>query len=427
MAHNACLFLTFGAFNPPNLTLVGAAKQDWSGWSKPPGVYHYAGVATEDATIGPVLTPTNNPIFSTWTPADSSGAARSTFQYGCRNATYGAATTPSYSSWDAAKGFQIGVKRSTYSIGSEVWCSFDWKYECLSNSSISGFEPTANYKSVFRWGDVEIRAKSTTWTGSSHTFVFSIRNNGSEVTTLSVTGVTNSTKQFMRIHVKLDATTGLIECDCNGTAQAASYTGQNTVATTSLASATYVYVGPPILDNNSTGCYAGAIAHVYFSTVGWSSGRPIAQWFAFGNGAGYLADGTMTNWLAQGTGATTVSNALLDYSDAKAARGYGYGAEALFTLPTLTTGNLSSSLLSIEIHGGKACNRDLVSAKRLSFGMSLSGVPTMGTAVAALALPTDTVSTPPATNYTPVVSEFFVNPAYTLSDWTNLRVRMVVL
>ena len=426
MPTSACLFLTFCAAGPPNLVLVGDAKQDFSNWSKPPGVYHNNGVATEDATIAPTLVPTNNSMFSTKSFLDSAGVGRGSWQYGCRNATYGAATTPSYTAWDAAKAFQIGIKRSTYSIGAELWCSFDWLFECLPNSSIAGFEPTAEYKSIFRWGDVEIRLKSTTWSGSSHTVVLSIRNNGSEVTTLTVTGVTNSTRQFMRIHVKLDATTGLIDCDCNGTAQAASYTGQNTVATTSLASATFVYVGPPILDNNSTGAYVGSIMHAYFSTTAWSTGRPFAVWYAPYT-AGFITDGTMTNWLAEGTGATTHSIGLNSYSDAKASRGYGAGAEALFVLPTLTTGNLASSILAIEIHCGKASNRDLVAAKRLSLGMSLSGVSTMGTIASAIALPTDTVSTPPATNYRPILSDFLINPAYTLSDWSNLRVRLAVL
>lgn len=426
MPTSACLFLTFFHGNPENTTLVGSAKQDWSSWAKQPGVFHNNGTATENETIAPTLSPGSNSPFQTWTPLDSAGIGRSTYQYGAKSSPFTGATTPTRASWDAAKGFQIGVKRSTYSIGAEVWCSFDWKFESLPNSSLAGFEPSSNYKSVFRWGDVEVRCKSTTWGGSSHTVVFGIRNNGSEVTTLSVSGVTNSTKQFMRIHVKLDASTGLIECECNGTTQAASYTNQNTVATTALASATFVYVGPPVFDDGST-AYVGGMAHAYFSTSAWSSGRPIAQFIYPGGGAGYLSDGTMTDWQADGTGATTVSDALLTWTDGKAARGYGAGAEALFALPSLTTGNLSSSLLSVEVHCGKASNRDLVAAKRLSLGTSLSGSSTMGTAASAIALPTDTGASPPATNYRPILSEFFVNPSLSISDWTNLKVRLQVL
>jgi len=430
MPTSACLFLPFFAQIPANTTLVGSAKQGWSKWAKPEGVFHYTGVATEDQTAACPLIPVNSfGFFRNVGDVDSSGFSRSAHVYGGYTSSYTGATSPTYSTYDSGKAFQLAVKRSTYGIGSEIWCSFDWRFECLPNSSVSGYEPTAEYKSVFRWGDVEIRCKSTTWTGSNHTVVFSIRNNGSEVTTLSVAGVTNSTRQFMRIHVKLDATTGLIDCDCNGTAQAASYTNQNTVTTTSLASAPFIYFGPPIFDNNSNTAYPGSITNAYFSTSAWSSGRPISEYYPFGDtvGSGVINSGTMTGWLAEGTGAGTVANALGNSGDAKAARGYGAGAEALFPMPAIVTGNLSSSVLAIEIHCLGVSNRDLVAAKRLSLGMSLSGVSTMGTSASAIALPTDVGVSPPATNYRHGLSEFFTNPAYTISDFTDLSVRFSVL
>lgn len=421
MATNANLFISFYPSQSPSLTAVGTAAQEWSRVGWPLDVYHYRGVATLNKALGCTLQPGGGTFVTTYTRTMSGGQSYTGHRYGA-SAKYDGTTTPSYATWTGQNCFQLGIKRATHNISNEVYVTFDWHQASFPNSSITGHEPTAEYKSIFRWGDVEIRFKSTTWTGSSHTVVLAIRNNGSEIATITVPGVTNSTEQFTRIHVKLDATGGLIDCECAGNGQSVSYTGQNTVNTISLSSAAFIYVGPPIADNNATQAYPCSITNVYMSSTGYSAGRPMAAVI------GITSDNTLSGWLPEGTAVSTLTNALSLATDAKAARGYGTGAYALLNLSTRSylgdLVGLQPDILSIELHAGKVSNRDLVIAKRLSLGISLNGVATMGSYARTVYLSTDSSGTPPAGAYVNVLSEFILNPPCTTADWANIKARL---
>jgi hypothetical protein len=408
--------MTTAAFVDFDVNLAGmddVGPSNWGDQRPVPGVFHYRGVATSDQSIG------TNAHGHTGRTANS-GA------YGLQGSAISGATRTTYVT---NKGVQMAIRRSVYSIGSEVWLTMDMKglANIGATSLSSAYEPTADWAQMFRWGDVSIRCKSATYEPPSspaqYTMLFSIRNNGTEVATLSVPNVLPTDWMFLTVYVKLDATTGAITCTIDGVAQSVAYTGQNTVAVIALASATEVYFSPWTLDNLST-LYSGSMDNVWIGTVGFPAGRPRGERWRV------LSDNTLVNWEAEGTAPTTVTVALFDAADAKAARGHSGGGSALLNMQSYVTTGLETDLVGFNLYCKKPSNRDANADRRLSVGMSLSGVHSMGTVVAGTVLSVDSVGTPPAVAFvhlTDYVYQKSGGGSFTITDLSTILARLLTV
>lgn len=275
------------------------------------------------------------------------------------------------------------------------------------------------------WGDVSIGVKQTTYTAPAHEVVFSIRNNSTEVATLSANTLVNSQlgrSMFTRIHVKLDDTTGLIQLECNGAIHTA-YTGQNTVQTTALSAASAVFIGPPVLDNG-TAAFVGVIDNVYIDDASWPAGRPEYKAFTL------LADSVTANMVAFGTSPTTIVNALSLSTDAKAMKALVAGASAVCTITPPTTTPHLTDVLAIELVARSATSRVSipVSDRRLAMGYDLSGVETMGTILKSTPLAFSNTTLPPENSAfaTNAVEQIFLTSAAAKMTKTELATMKVV-
>jgi hypothetical protein len=269
--------------------------------------------------------------------------------------------------------------------------TMDMRFGLPTSDLASSYEPTADYAQIFKWGDVSIRAQSTTYAAPLWTVVLSIRNVATEVATITITNVTTFTWHFLKVHVKLDAATGLIEASVDGIAQSASYTGQNTVATTVLASAPYIYFGPPIFDNATNAYAANQIDNVLFDDAAFPAGRPYGERVAISN---ETADG----WTAVGSGASTLVDALSSPLDVKAARG-PLGGLARFDIPVFEDVNLETDMVGFNLYGKRAATRSTTKPLTLNPVVIQDGsplIPNIGNAGSYL--PIGEVVTHPETN-----------------------------
>ena len=362
-------------------------------WCAPAGLYHNKGVATSDINIYPRNNPANSQGSLTQFGRLAGGAYGVPSLSTTAGCSYGAATAITRTMWAAEQGHQLGLIRSERGIGAEVWINFDFKMPSLPTSSMTGFQPSASWGAFFKWGDVEVVLKNTTYT-SSHSVVFSIRNNAVEVATLTLPSIpSNSSEsattnwQYASLRVKLDATTGSIEFAVNGIAQSVAYTGQNTVTTTSLASAPYIYFGPPVFDNGTTS-YVGLIDNYHIDDTAYTTGRIN---FVLGT----IATETSTT-AAGGVPSGTFTAAILNATDALAGRFTGPTGKVVSTpsAPSSLTGYLSE-IIGFQIIGKFCTSRNSVTARRLQLGVQVGGTDYMGTYSKSTALPFSSQLTPP--------------------------------
>ncbi len=381
-------------------TASNTSAADWAGrWGKKPlGIYHNKGVATLDAL--------------TYYPATGAGSTSTGFigaygrsaggSYGAPSATlsyskYTSGTSTTRAVWAAAQGHQLAVIRSVRGIGAEVWINFDMKFPSTDASSLSGYTPSS-WGMLFKWGDVEIGCKETTYT-STQSFVFTIRNNGVEVATLTLPGVATTQADtaaagwsYCSLHVKLDASTGLIEFAIDGVAQSVAYTGQNTITTTSLASATAIYFGPPVLDNGTT-AYVGQIDNFHVDDAAYTSGRISVSLISYSG-----TDFSVTN--AAGYPSGSFANAVANMTDGLAGRFTAAGGRAVLssTAPSLAQlAGFLTEVIGFEIIAKRVSSRNPINARRLQLGVQVSGVDYLGNDSKALALPFSAIGTPPET------------------------------
>jgi hypothetical protein len=398
----AILFIDFDA----SLSAAqGTGPTTWADVGKPPGVFCVQGVVAQNQNTAPTgyALPAGRTSNST-SFGLSSWVADSTFY-----------------NWG---GNQIGVKRSTWGIGSECWLSAD-----IIPSSIQ-VPTTANtdYRSaVFRWGDVSIDVKSCTLVVSTYTIVFSVKNNSTEVATITVPNCTTTSWLIMRVHCKLDGSTGLIEASINGVNQSVVYSNQNTVSsiglstTGSTTSADHIYVGPIVMTSGTT-CYVGAIDNIYFDDSAVPTHRPRGERIALGTGS------VDVNAAAVGTGASTISDALNNPTDAKAARFTGPSASTILDLASYSTTGLETNLIGFNLYAKRPASRAVNTTRYLSMGLSISGVNTMGTRAAATALAISSVTTPPNTDYNiQGLFEGIYTAGVTTSNLSNVKVRLLTL
>lgn len=407
--------------------------QDWARIQLPAGVYHNKGAATQDLSFGP--------------PANSGGGASTGclaastrgvagLQYGPRadaavvaSSTYPAAISPpSYTTRTQLannQGFQLAFIRSIVGIGNEFWMTFDFTAATYSAATFPNtWEPATTWGRMFSWGDITITCKETTYAAGSHTAVFSLRNAGTEIATISVPAIpTSETWMFMKLHVKLDGSTGIIEASINGIAQSVPYTGQNTVSVTSLAAATIVYFGGAVWDNG-TAAYCGNIDNVYVDDAAYPAGRPEILSFTA------LADDSLSDFEAFGTGATTVVAALATYNDGIAARSRSSAGVAILTQTPPSTTLQMTDVLGVELVAKSVTNRSGTdSSRRLEIGYSLSGVQTMGTIARGTPLVYDSNATPPGSALSAkyLHEQIFTKSGGSLMTKTELATMKIVL
>lgn len=410
---SAILFIDFDAGLSQSQGSGPDPLLQWSDFAKPPGLFHYNGVVGQSQSSG-------------WGASINGVASGRTANSGAIGEHSGPAGT-----YTSNGGLCTAVKRSVYSIGSEIWVSADLMVGSTAfgstTTTTSGTNSTDKRTATFRWGDISVWVKSSTLVVTTWTIVFSIKNAGSEIATITVPNVVLGVSWlFFKMNCKLHASTGYIVCTIDGVAMSAAYTGQNTVAVNALAdtgttdSPDHIFFGPPCLSGAAGGTTSGRIDNVYIDDASHPTGRPRGERVSLG------ASSTDTNCAAVGTGATTVTNALNDPVDAKAARFTGAAASTVMDLATYSTTGLESGLIGFNLYAKRPASRDPNVARFLSMGVDISGTPTMGTLAVAVTLPVSSVTVPPNTDY-PIhgLFEKIYNASITTSNLADVKIKLL--
>ena len=420
MAYVTKLFLGFeeytgGYIHTSNGTHPGAS---WFSIAKPPYVFTRAGALTEDITVD------NPAIGMAVNTGRTSTVLPEAYKVGQAIGGYGSTTGAQRTSFINATtgGMQVAIKRD-YWIGTdatEIYAQWDFQLSSLLMSATNTvFNKTT---AMFQWGDVGIHIKSqvaVSTPSQMYTLVLAVYNNGTEIATISLPQQLYSNWYYCRAHVKLDGAAGVIEFECNTITMSVPFAAGNTITTTSVANADWIYIGPPYADTGSTG-YIAKTDNFWLGTTGWPTGRPR------GFPHTIASDGTLSGWAAEGTAATTVTDALqVTYRDAKAARGSGSGSTALLNLSSIDPTGLEADLIGYTIIPASISNRDQTTWKRLSVGVSNGGTHTMGAYTSAIQPPMAYNLTPPAEVYVPWVWEAFYldsgGSAFTVASLHSVR------
>ncbi len=359
-----------------------ASASAWNArWIPPVGVYHNKGVATLDLS----QIPPNSSLSSSGSFIDvngrKAGAAYGNGNGGYNSLTgYGGATNTSRAVYVTAQGHQLGIVRSMIGhSNSELWLNMDIKFSTMPTSSMSAHTPANSWQRIFKWGDVEVLCKETVYT-STHSVVLSIRNNAVEVSTVTiplvptsaVTSAADATWYHFALYVKLDATTGAIQLTVNGIAQSPAYTNQNTVQSTALASATIIYIGPPVFDSGTV-AYVGLIDHVHLDDAAFTTGRISVEPFTVSTGTADILNTDFVNWTTlsgtPGTG-TLLAGSLASQLDNVAVRGTSNNAK-LYVPKQFTNAltSYSNEVIGVEIAVKRVANRNPVLDRRVQVGI----------------------------------------------------------
>lgn len=398
---------TVGAFGNTALASTSvSAPNAWDLLVKPRWLYHNNGVATQDHTVRPP----NSPNSATTSCFGQVGASSvSGTAYGCISGSagidtpsgaYSGATAITRAGWESAKGHQVGVVRSLVEpalSADEYWFTFDlYSPYFITGTVTTAYMPTTDWKQIFKWGDVSLRCKESSYAAPNHTWVIAIYNGASEVATVTVGGldldqvIGNTNRLHVRLHVKLHATTGLIDCTINGVAQSVAYTNQNTVATTLESAATVIYLGPMVADNG-TNAHVGLIDNILVDTAEFPAGRPVVRL------ATLNADDTLVNAEAAGTTPTTVVNALSSATDAKQLRFTASNGTALLTVTWPSTSGFSSDILGVCGFLSRAATRSSSTNRSIGVRLQLSGTNRDTSRMSFTTLPYSTINPPPET------------------------------
>lgn len=394
-------------------------------------LFHNKGVATLDASVGPPNAPASG--LSCFLNRTTDGLS-----YGCGGGSgtapgaYTGATTVTRATAATAQGHQLAVVRSrvlpSALSADEYWFSFDLIFPNLGTASLaSSYQPSASWGAIFKWGDVEIKVKETTYiSGSTHDIVFAIINNGSEVATVTCPGIvaggtwSSNTLVPVLIHVKLHATLGEIEVAINGVTQSVAYENENTVNTTAEASATYIYFGPPVLDNG-TNMYIGQVDNFLIDDASWPAGRPRVRLLQL------ASDNTLTDAEAAGSGATTGIAALANGTDNPYLRLNSATAKALFNTTAPSTTGMAATLIGFYGMAARMSNRYPGGTRKIEIGVELSGVESPGSEYTqARTYPFSDATSGPVTTGTTEYFEVFEKPsaggAYSTTDLAAIDV-----
>ena len=432
--------MTIPSDTPSYLTGALTAAQTWAALVKPSFMYHNKGLGTLDASISHPNSASSSARgslasagfggFNTqgmiWGPSSSASAIDA-------GGEYGAASSTTRATWAAAQGHQVAFIRANMSpalTANEYWFSFDlYCPNNISTSLDSSYEATTSWKQVFRWGDVSINCKSMLYDAGTarHTMLFSIRNAGVEVATLSVPELdcdvaTNTVSPtsliYCRLRVKLDSTTGMIEFKANGVSQSVAYTNQNTVSVLSNAAATEFYFGPPVLDNG-TNAWVGGIDNILIDDAEFPLGRPVIRYFtAYTN--------TASSDAIANTG--TIQNALSSFSDNAHVRFLSPTGFVTIGKAALTPLNYTTPLLGITGALIRCSNRHPQTGKHINVRLELSSVESANAYLyRSTIFPYSTIATPPETNGVDQLFCVFTkadNTKYALNDYNSILIKL---
>lgn len=292
------------------------------------------------------------------------------------------------------------ITRASLGSPAEIWVTFDWRQNQLN--AVPAASPS---NKIFDWGNVSVRIDSLINIG--------IYNNTTLVSTIVVPTLATAQWYFVKVHVKLDATTGLIEVEFGGNAMPAPYTNQNTVPTISLASATNVQILATI-NSTGSGAYSGRIDNIVFDDTAWPSGRPRVE------GVSPSADNSLSGWVAVSPAATVTGG----LTGSGKAEGQSAGSYALLDMADNADGTLQDVILGINSFAMSAMNMNVGVAKKLAMGIQLSGTDNLGSGGAAGQTP---ATTPSATN---LASELFQKPSaggnYTKTEFNSMLIKLAV-
>lgn len=365
-----------------------------------PYLFHNKGVPT----LGLFYPPNGQASTSVGSCFASRGTAGLSYGQGGSSMTSGAytgATATTRAVYAAAQGFQLGIVRSLVLpalTDNEYWFSFEVKFPLLATSSLSGFTPSEDWGAIFKWGDVALKAKETTFiSGNTHDVTFSVINNGAEIATIVVpnvvagAGLAGNTFILILARVKLHNTTGHIEFIMNGVPQSVAYTNQNTVQAIAEADATAIFLGPAVLDNGTT-AYPGHMDNILIDDAEWPAGIPTVRLITL------LSDNTLTDAAAAGTGVTTVANALTSMADAKQLRFSSSSGKAILDMTMPSTAGFLPDILGFYGYIYRIANRSPIQDIRLGVAIRLASVESDDPYVSSASLGFSSIVTPPETN-----------------------------
>jgi hypothetical protein len=238
----------------------------------------------------------------------------------------------------------VTCTRSTLGNPFELWVAMDISHAMAGNVDSPGtLDRSESRFQIFKWGDLSFRIRRIFNYATSPTradITFELYNVSSSLGTITLSAVNASQWMHVRIHAKLDSS-GAFEVSVDGVAS--NHTGINTVATTTLASATQLWFSAGALGIVSTSSVhsIGSIDNLLIDDAAFPTGRPSGRRLAISG------DGTLTGW-APSSGSGTLTTAL-SAIDSNSARGTGDGSVALLTLASLTTTGLNTDILGWQI------------------------------------------------------------------------------
>lgn len=262
----------------------------------------------------------------------------------------------------------FAIPRSIINNPNEVWVTCDWSplntfATQTRNTSVSSLNKE---HWLFGWGDIGVRLYSTTPNPSKTDIIWQITNTGEQISSISNLQVNPNDWFYAKMHVRLDAISGLVDISIGGISQTGSpYTGQNTVKLTSLQQASHVFVGPVLSNYNYPTHYisCGAVDNIYFDNVGFPSGRPRGELL---NISGLIANNGFTainsaNSIASGL----ISSGLV--------QGGPSDAFVILGLNEYSTEGLLPEMIGYNMYAVSGSNMDQNFAKKLAMGLNYSG------------------------------------------------------
>lgn len=300
------------------------------------------------------------------------------------------------------------VPASYWGANDEVFVHLRWVTSCGTTANSGDCNTPATYErsetrfQLFKWGDLSIRTRSNVRTSSTNsTITFELFNG---VTSLGTHAVTCSHAQwaFVKIRARLHNGSGRLDLTVDGST--VSFTGLNSVATTALASVTYMYFsGAPlgIVASNGIRIY-GAIDDILINDTAFESTKP------YGRRLTLSSDGTQSGWSAQG-GASTLVGGL---SGTGSAKGTGSGAYANLNHSTFSTTGLSA-VIGYQLLAVGVSNLDADTARKLKLGIN------DGTVYYDSFVQTQVPATSPSTTTFGMVGVFYGAGGTTDFDLTN--------
>lgn len=310
--------------------------------------------------------------------------------------------------------------RSTIGNPSEVWVTMDISHALTSNvDDPATYQRSASRFQVFKWGDLSLRLRRIFNVATSPNradVTFELFNASTSLGTITLTAVNSNAWMHVRIRARLDASTGAFEVTVDGVSS--NHTGINTVATTSLSSATQLWFSAGALGVETGSLLPhsiGAIDNLLIDDAAFPAGRPSGRRLAI------TGDHSLAGW-APTSGTGTVATAVSSI-DSNSGRGTGNGSVALLNLASLTTTGLNTDILGWQILACGVSNVDTATARKLVTGVDVGGVARNGTNISSQSPPL----TPSEIN--PGMDTIFYNGGttnFTLTNVTNTKLRLAV-